>query len=143
MENETKDFLYLLEQDTVQLQPKGYSMYPLFVPGRDSAIIKKADISKLKRGDIILYRRTGSILVLHRICRITKDGIYTVGDNQTELEGPLNFSQVKGVLIGIIRNGHEFSVRHPLYRIYSFLWLALRPMRRPISLIISRIRRVL
>ena len=29
----------LLENHTIQVQPQGYSMYPLFVPGRDSAAV--------------------------------------------------------------------------------------------------------
>lgn len=107
----------LLENHTIQVQPQGYSMYPLFVPGRDSAVIEKADCDRLKKGDVILYRRENGILVLHRICRITKDGFYTVGDNQTAVEGPLTASQISGKLIHIIRNGHSFSVNHPVYRI--------------------------
>ena len=89
----------LLENHTIQVQPQGYSMYPLFVPGRDSAVIEKADCDRLKKGDVILYRRENGILVLHRICRITKDGFYTVGDNQTAVEGPLTASQISGKLI--------------------------------------------
>ena len=107
----------LLENHTIQVQPQGYSMYPLFVPGRDSAVIEKADCDRLKKGDVILYRRENGILVLHRICRITKDGFYTVGDNQTAVEGPLTASQISGKLIHIIRNGYSFSVNHPVYRI--------------------------
>ena len=64
-------------------------MYPLFHPGRDEAVIEAYPIHLLRRGDIILYRREQGILVLHRICRITSDGFYLVGDNQTEIEGPL------------------------------------------------------
>lgn len=135
------DILFLLENGSIQIKPKGYSMYPLFIPGRDYAIIDRADISKLKRGDVILYRRVNGILVLHRICRITMSGIYTVGDNQTQVEGPLSETQVKGILTGIIRNGHKFSVRHPLYRFFSMLWLTLRPVRRPISLFVAKIKK--
>lgn len=135
------DILSLLENGSIQIKPKGYSMYPLFIPGRDYAIIDKADISKLKRGDVILYRRVNGILVLHRICRITMSGIYTVGDNQTQVEGPLSEKQVKGILTGIIRNGHKFSVQHPLYRFFSMLWLTLRPVRRPISLFVAKIKK--
>lgn len=138
---EQPDLLALLENNNIQIKPKGYSMYPLFVPGRDYAVIHKAVFAKLKRGDVILYRRPNSILVLHRICRITTDGIYTVGDNQTQLEGPLCEAQVKGILTDIIRNGHQFSVRHPVYRFLSMLWLTLRPVRRPISLFIAGIKK--
>ena len=77
----------LLENHTIQVQPQGYSMYPLFLPGRDEAVIEHCVPSELHRGDVILYRRVQGILVLHRICRITRDGFYLVGDNQTEVEG--------------------------------------------------------
>ena len=130
----------LLEQHTIQVQPQGYSMYPLFVPGRDSAILEKADCRLLQRGDVILYRRKSGILVLHRICRITKDGFYTVGDNQTAVEGPLLSSQIYGRLTGIVRNGHAFTVKYPVYRILSGIWLFLRPVRRPICLLTAKLK---
>ena len=104
-------------------------MYPLFHPGLDEAVIEAYPIHLLRRGDIILYRREQGILVLHRICRITSDGFYLVGDNQTEIEGPLRPDQIRGKLTGVVRNGKSFSVSHPVYRILSSLWLFLRPIR--------------
>ena len=114
---------------TIKLSPQGYSMYPLFIPGRDKACIEPANFSSLKRGDIILYRRDHSILVLHRIWKITDDSLYMVGDNQTEIEGPLRADQVRGKLIGFIRNGKFIDVKNPLYRFLSSFWLFLRPVR--------------
>ena len=104
-------------------------MYPLFIPGRDEALIEQVPTTQLKRGDVVLYRRRHGILVLHRICRITPAGYYMVGDNQYETEGPLSAEQIHGKLIGVIRNGHSFSVVHPLYRFLSMLWLNLLPLR--------------
>ncbi len=119
---------------TVQLHPQGYSMYPMFMPGRDEAIIAPvADASRLKRGDVVLYRRDGGILVLHRICRVNQAGFYLVGDNQTELEGPLRAEQIRGVLVAFIRNGKEIPAENRLYRMVSRLWLFLRPVRRCIA----------
>ena len=63
----------LADGQTIKIKPQGYSMYPLFVPGRDEACIERTDFSSLKRGDVILYRRDKSILVLHRIWKITGD----------------------------------------------------------------------
>lgn len=61
----------LAEGNTIQLHPQGYSMYPMFCPGRDEAIISPVqDASELKRGDVVLYRRDGGILVLHRIYKL-------------------------------------------------------------------------
>ena len=90
---------------TIKIKPQGYSMYPLFVPGRDEACIERTDFSSLKRGDVILYRRDKSILVLHRIWKITGNSFYIVGDNQTEIEGPLRADQLHGKLTGGVRNG--------------------------------------
>ena len=56
-----------------------------------------------------------------------------VGDNQSAIEGPIFPEQIKGILIGVIRNNKEFSVKNPTYKILSGLWLILRPVRKPIS----------
>lgn len=126
----TYDIEQLLKDGSaIQLKPQGYSMYPLFHPGRDEAIIEAYPIDQLRRGDVILYRRDQGILVLHRICRITSDGFYLVGDNQTEIEGPLRPDQIRGKMTGVVRSGKSFSVSHPLYRMLSSLWLFLRPIR--------------
>ena len=124
------DIEHLLSNGTtIKIKPQGYSMYPLFVPGRDEACIERTDFSSLKRGDVILYRRDKSILVLHRIWKITGDSFYMVGDNQTEIEGPLRADQVRGKLTGFVRNGKFVDVKNPIYRFLSGLWLFLRPMR--------------
>lgn len=114
---------------TIKIKLQGYSMYPLFVPGRDEACIERTDFSSLKRGDVILYRRDKSILVLHRIWKITGNSFYMVGDNQTEIEGPLRADQVRGKLTGFVRNGKFVDVKNPIYRFLSGLWLFLRPLR--------------
>ena len=104
----------LQDGNIIRIRPQGYSMYPLFIPGRD---------------DVVLYRRDQSILVLHRICKITAEGFFMVGDNQSEIEGPLRADQIKGRLIAFVRNGKEISVKNPPYRFLSALWLFMLPLR--------------
>lgn len=113
----------------IRIKPQGYSMYPLFVPGRDEALIEAVRAEHCQKNDVVLYRRASGILVLHRICRITEDGFYLVGDNQWEIEGPLSSSQIIGKLIAFVRNGKEVSVTHPVYRLLSSFWLLLLPVR--------------
>lgn len=142
MEQKKVDIERLLEQgQQVQIKPQGYSMYPMFVPGRDEAILDRAEPAQLKTGDVVLYRREGGILVLHRICKIRRDTFYMVGDNQSEVEGPLRAEQIKGVLIGFIRNGKYRSVKHPVYLLASRLWLFLRPVRPVLSKAVAAIKR--
>lgn len=118
---------------TIQIAPKGYSMYPLLIPGRDQVILEKADSGKLRRGDVILYRRRDGMLVLHRLCKIAPTGYYTVGDNQTEVEGPLRAEQIRGRMTAFIRKGRTIRVSHPVYRLAAGIWLMLRPVRDPIK----------
>lgn len=126
----------------VQIYPKGYSMYPMFVPGRDAAVIKKAQISRLRRADVVLYRRKEGILVLHRIAKRKGNDFYMVGDNQVNLEGPLEAEQIKGILLSFVRNGRTISVRNPIYRGCASLWLMLRPLRGCFWALTAFIRRV-
>ena len=130
----------LSEGNTVEIQPQGYSMYPLFVPGRDIAVIKPVGEDVLKRGDVVLYRRKESILVLHRIWKKKEDQFYMVGDNQKETEGPIYRSQIKGKLIGIKRKGKYFDVRNPIYRFLFAIWLLLRPLRPLIAQAVHRVK---
>lgn len=132
----------LAEGRSIQIHPQGYSMYPLFVPGRDEAVIVPVSTEKLKRGDVVLYRRESGILVLHRIWKKRPEGFYMVGDNQSETEGPLRPEQIKGRLCRILRGGKNFSVRNPLYRCAVSLWLFLRPFRPALSKAAARAKRL-
>ncbi len=129
----------LAEGNSIQIKPKGYSMYPVLVPGRDAVIVEPLTKEmKLKRGDVVLYRRFSlqgekDILVLHRIWKIKEQGIFLVGDNQKETEGPLKREQMLGRASQILRNGKKISVRNPVYRGVCGIWLILRPFRPMIS----------
>ena len=104
-------------------------MYPMFVPGRDAAVIKKADVKKIRRADVVLYRRKESILVLHRVVKRKGGQFYMAGDNQMEIEGPVEADQIRGILTAFVRNGRRISVKNPVYVILSEAWLLLRPVR--------------
>ena len=128
----------LQEGRNLNIKPQGYSMYPVLVPGRDEAIIEPINGRKLKRGDVVLYRRdknvaNGGILVLHRIWKVSTEGIYLVGDNQKEIEGPLRPDQMRGVMAGMNRKGKFIPATNAVYRVLTGIWLWLRPFRPVIS----------
>lgn len=127
-------FLPLLEEGkTVEIAPIGTSMFPLFTANGDLAVLAAADIRKLRRGDVVLYRRDNDMLVIHRIYRKKKDGFYMVGDNQTMIEGPLRPEQIKAVMVSFYRKGRRISCKNPIYFGLSRFWLLLRPIRPFIS----------
>lgn len=138
------DIEKLLEDGkTIQLKPQGYSMYPIWVPGRDQIIVAPIKDHKLKRGDVVLFRREGSILVIHRIWKRKGDEFYLVGDNQSEVEGPIYRPAIKGILVEIIRNGKHIRADDPIYRLLTGGWLFLRPFRPVISGAAAKIKKLI
>ena len=139
----------LKEGNSIQLKPQGYSMYPVLIPGRDSVIVSPIEEGqKLKRGQVVLYRRykengEKDILVLHRIWKVKEQGIYLVGDNQKEVEGPLQFHQMLGIAITIYRKGKEISTENGMYRLFTGIWLLLRPVRPVISKVVAGCKKML
>ncbi len=130
----------------IEMSPHGWSMYPLIVPGRDRVVIEPSAGKKLKRLDIVLFRRDGSILVLHRIARIRKNKYghpvyFMVGDNQSELEGPIKEDCICGVVTGLVRKGKKMSVSGIAYRSSVRIWMALRPLRPLISRGVSKVKK--
>jgi len=74
--NNKKDIEKLLaEGNVLRIKPDGYSMYPMFVPGRDEAVIRSKGRAGARRGDVVLYRRNNGMLVLHRMHHKGKDGV--------------------------------------------------------------------
>lgn len=146
MEKERQDIEQLLKEgNSIQIKPQGYSMYPVLVPGRDEAIIEPLKGKNLKRGDVALYRRreenSAGILVLHRVWKVTSEGIYMVGDNQKEVEGPLEPEQFIGIMAGMYRKGKYISCSNLGYRFLTGAWLWLRPFRMVITHAAARIKR--
>ena len=127
---------------SVQFPTTGYSMYPLLNPDKgDQVIVEPLGERKLKRGDVVLYRRDGEkgttdeegfaegILVLHRIHHRKDDQYYFVGDNQNQVEGPLRADQLRGIMVARVRLGKILSVRNVFYRMSTGVWLLVCPIR--------------
>ncbi|MBR3144942.1 MAG: S24/S26 family peptidase [Clostridia bacterium] len=106
----------------------GDSMMPLIREGRDVLVIEKRDLSRLKRYDVVLFRRQNvkgrGEYVLHRILKILPDGNFCiVGDNCIEKE-TITPSQILGVLSGLSRDGKPFNMNGLLYKLYVVFWCA-------------------
>lgn len=98
----------------------GISMCPLFWENRDSVILAKP--AKIKKFDIILYKRNNGSYVLHRIVNI-KNGIYSLcGDNQNAIEYPIYPDQVIAKVIGFIRKNKTYGISDFRYKLYVFIW---------------------
>ncbi|MBR5543533.1 MAG: hypothetical protein IKU65_05510 [Oscillospiraceae bacterium] len=97
----------------------GVSMKPLFADRRDTIIVLPP-CGRLKKYDVPLYRR-GEEYVLHRIVKVLPDSYVICGDNCENLEYGITDSDIIGVLSAFYRKDKYYTVKHPLYRLYSVL----------------------
>lgn len=122
-------FLDMLQEGhKLKIAPHGYSMYPFLISDRDEVVLKIPQ-RKLKRGDVVLYRRENGIHVLHRIHHIKNNSYFLIGDSQTEIEGPLEEKQIFAVAESIIRKGKTISCESKGYLLLYGIWLRIRIIR--------------
>ena len=72
--------------ETILISGTGTSMEPLIRADRDAVLLAPLPDRPLLAGDIVLYRRANGQTVLHRICRVRKDGYDMLGDGQLWVE---------------------------------------------------------
>ena len=130
----------LNEGKNVQLHPQGYSMYPLIVPGRDEVIISPLGNHKIQPGDVLLYRRKSGRLILHRVYKTTLKGFYMVGDNESEIEGPIYKDQIHGIMTAFYHKGKKIKTSNFFYFLSWNVWLFLISFRKPIGNLIHKIK---
>lgn len=129
--NEGKDVNFLIT---------GSSMAPFLCHKRDSIIISKP-IKPFKKGDMVFYTRPTGQYVMHRIQKVDKDGnLYMIGDNQTEIEGPLPPSCVFGIIHKIIRKGKVMDSSNFWWFFFEKIWINMIPLRRTIIKLVSIIK---
>ena len=137
MEEKKNSEALLLAGNTIQIVPSGYSMYPLVNPNHgDAVILEPLGDRRPKKGEVVLFRRCstanpgeGDLLVLHRIVRVTAEGYYLVGDNQSQPEGPVERSQMCGVMTAVVKRGRRLSVTDLRYRLLCGMWRFFLPIR--------------
>lgn len=119
----------LNEGKTVTLRLRGNSMRPFLEDNRDKALMKKAEHFKV--GDPVLAEVGPKHFVLHRIVRIDNGNVTLRGDGNLGVEH-CSTADVKAEIIGFYRKGRDKLdlVNGRKWKIYSFFWMHLSPIRR-------------
>ena len=100
-----------------ELYPRGTSMLPLIVQGRDSVTLIKPN-GRLSDGDIAFYKRTDGSFILHRVMSVETDSYTMCGDNQLVLESNIRDEQIIGVVSSLFVKGKKISVTDKRYKYY-------------------------
>lgn len=119
---------------------KGVSMLPLLRQDRDIVVIvRKKD--RLHPMDVAFYKRNKDY-VLHRVIKLTEDGYLIRGDNTYVLED-VKEERVLGVMKSFVRNGKQVDCSDYGYRLYSWAWNQIFPVRHLALKARRKLRRLL
>ena len=106
----------------VRFKPRGRSMLPFLMEGRDEVVLVKPP-ERLKKYDIPFYRRKDGGFVLHRVVGFCPDGRYIMcGDNQYLREKGIGHDQIIGLVKAVYRKGKYIPAEALFYRIWGALW---------------------
>ena len=86
---------------------EGTSMEPTLQTGDVVVVIRRVGPEELSVGDIVVYRRGGS-LVIHRVVSIGPSGLVTKGDNNWAPDPPVPYEAVAGKVLSV--GGATFRV---------------------------------
>ena len=116
----------------------GTSMLPLLKEGRDRVELEPCSQERLKKGDVVLYKKNDGTLVLHRIIKTENREFFTVlGDHQFKNAERVNKNQIIAVACGFFIKGRYVTEKTRWYRMYKKIWLCNLNFRRIILAVLS------
>ena len=116
----------------------GTSMLPLLKEGRDRVELESSDRERLKKGDVVLYKKNDGTLVLHRIIKTENGEFFTVlGDHQFNNTERVTKNQIIAVACGFFIKGRYVNEKTRWYRLYKKIWLCNLNFRRIILAVLS------
>ena len=106
----------------------GYSMMPLLRQRKDIIEIKKKELDRFKKYDVVLYKR-GDRYILHRILKVLPEGYIIAGDHNTFIETDITDDKILGVMTKVVRDGKTITPEDFWYKVYVHLWCDVYPVR--------------
>lgn len=129
----TREYITILkslvdEGREVNMHVLGSSMAPFVVHERDVIYFKKPE-RKLHKGDIAFFQRKNGQYVVHRIYKTEGNQYYFVGDNQTDIEGPIDEGQIFAAVTKVKRKGKMIGQGDFWWEFFARVWIRIIPVR--------------
>lgn len=127
------------EGHTTTFRVRGYSMRLFLEDRRDKVVL--APCKEVKVGDVVLAEIQKDKYVLHRVIQKEGEHLTLMGDGNVYGTETCNTSNVIGIAIGFLRKERDVmdTTDGKKWKIYSFFWLRLKPIRRYILAFYRRI----
>lgn len=118
------------EGKSVTLKAKGYSMNPFIMHLRDEITISPWTDDDIKKGAVVLAKDCKGCFIIHRIIERDGDAIVLMGDGNIGLKEHALVSDIIGLMTSVTKKGRTYSVQSLRWRLYSWFWKILTPVRR-------------
>ncbi|MCQ2491570.1 MAG: S24/S26 family peptidase [Lachnospiraceae bacterium] len=118
------------EGKQVNMLIAGNSMSPFIIHQRDYIYFQKPD-RELKVGDPVFYQRDNGQYVMHRICKVNKDGTYNiVGDAQYEIEHGVRRDQIFALITQVRRKNQLLKPGDFWWDFFEKVYIRIIPFRK-------------
>ena len=126
------------EGHTVTITARGNSMNPFIRNNRDKLVF--SSVNEVKAGDVVLAEISKGTFVCHRVVSIDGDTVTMRGDGNSLGTEQCPLSSVQAVLTAVIRDGKTYDMATSgAWKIYSWLWMHLLPIRRYLLAVYRRL----
>jgi signal peptidase I len=124
------------EGKTVTITAKGYSMNPFIVHLKDQITIGPFNDAQIKAGAVVLAKDSRGVYIIHRIIKREGDVITLRGDgNYLKTIEKARVADVIGLMCSVTKKRRTYSVKSLRWRLYSWFWRLVTPVRRyPLAL---------
>lgn len=107
----------------------GNSMRPFLKHGRDKICMKKID-RKLRKGDIVFYRRENGQYVMHRILKCGDQSYTLLGDGQIVPESGIRQEQIFARITKVQVRGKWIGSENFRWRFFEHIWIRFCGIRK-------------
>lgn len=132
---------FLQEGRRVKILVRGNSMRPYIGNDRDYVLLEKIDGKDTQIGDVVLAEFKPNVFALHRIIRRKETLVTLQGDGNVGQTETCDERRVLAKAVAFYRKGRTEA--EPLtglrWRLYSWIWLRLTPLRRVILAVLRRL----
>lgn len=118
------------EGHSVTITAKGYSMNPFIVHLRDQIMLEPWNDSDIKAGAVVLVQDGHGNCFMHRITHRAGNMLTLMGDGNLERKETAYVQDIVGLMTAVIKKGRPIPVTSVRWRLYSWLWNMLTPVRR-------------
>lgn len=118
------------EGKSVTLTVKGNSMNPFIVHMRDRMTLGPWKDEDIRKGTVALVKDIRGNYLIHRIIKRDEFTVTLLGDGNVGFTETATTDNIIGIMHSIERKNRTWTSESMIWRIYSWVWMALTPLRR-------------